>query len=197
MEKKADCRIGKSFPQELRQDHKMVIMDPYNVIGLGDPNYLAVELLIHLDIGIPVPSIVCSVLREIVKKRPYGPVAETIVIVLQIMLAYEHGMTALFFQSALDPASLRDHPFGSYAGPAEPDVLISFRQRTQTGCEPTNAGMESYSIFAFADGHRQPVGNDEYSFHGDSFVLQAILLLYHAIHICQPSNTPRMIEQQI
>src|SRR6266576_1882540 len=94
MEEEADGRLGPLHPQQMRQDHELVVMDPDLVVGPELRHQLLGEELVHLDIGIKVLTFVVGEGGEIVEKRPENGVGKTVVVIVVQVFINENGEDA-------------------------------------------------------------------------------------------------------
>jgi hypothetical protein len=53
VEKESDVGVGDRVPQQLRQEHQMVIVDPDEITGPNVPDDCVAELPVRLDICLP------------------------------------------------------------------------------------------------------------------------------------------------
>jgi hypothetical protein len=70
-------------------------MNPDKIIRFCNTDDFIRECFIHLDVRIPIPSVMHAVLSEIMEQRPDSSVTETIVVMFNIILPDEYGMAIL------------------------------------------------------------------------------------------------------
>jgi hypothetical protein len=84
MEKKTYFQAGYPFSKKLRKQHELIIVYPDTVTGAGYLCYLIAENLIHLLISLPEAGFVDRAPWEIVKERPDGLIAKSLIVVLHL-----------------------------------------------------------------------------------------------------------------
>ena len=91
MQEKADFKSGELFPQELREEHKLIIMDPDSVPRLDDFQSFFAKSLVDLFVNLPKTVFPYSAGGKVVKKRPDRFVAKAQIILLYLFPGEENG----------------------------------------------------------------------------------------------------------
>src|SRR5688572_23425577 len=79
MQEKSDGSIRNSCPQHCRQEHQVIIVNPDHITRFIYRHYLIAKDLIRFDVMIEVLILVTCVRRKVMKQRPDGVVAESII----------------------------------------------------------------------------------------------------------------------
>ena len=82
-------RVGPFLPQQVRQDHQLVVVYPYLVVGLEDGNDLLRKQLVHLQVGVEIRAFVFRQRRKIVEQRPEHRIGKAIVVLVIDLLVGE------------------------------------------------------------------------------------------------------------
>ncbi len=81
----ADLCIGQALPEHLGQEHQVIVVNPDDVAGLDHFHHGVAELLVHPLINVPCLRVVVHEVVEVVEERPEGVVAESVVVVLDVV----------------------------------------------------------------------------------------------------------------
>ena len=93
MQEEADAPARQGGAQQLRQEHKMVIMNPDGGVWLGQLGNSASKNLVDVTIFRPIFIRVYRVLREIMEERPEGGVLISLVVIGDLLGGEMHGNT--------------------------------------------------------------------------------------------------------
>ena len=77
MQKEPHGYVRRFLPQEFRQQHQVVVMDPDKVTRHHHLHHCVTEQPVHPEVLLPVLFLKLCVRREIVKQRPDRFVAES------------------------------------------------------------------------------------------------------------------------
>ena len=153
-----DLGIGKTFPEHLREEHQVVVVDPDGVVGPGHLHHGVAELLVHPLVNLPCLGVVLCIEVEVVEERPESIVAEPVVVVPDVVRGEEDRVALLLSEHLGDPVSLFILLLlDVHAGPADPEAFVGFVKRTDSGGKAADAPLEmEIAVFAgYAD--RKPV----------------------------------------
>jgi hypothetical protein len=98
MQKEAYGGIRHAFTQELGKEHQMIIIDPNDIILLGNRLDGVAKVPVNALIAFIVRLVVRDILREVMKQGPDGLIAETVIVVVYFGLR-EKDRLALEFRA--------------------------------------------------------------------------------------------------
>ncbi len=129
------------LPQMRSDQHQLVIVDPYEIIGSGICGDNCGEFLVDRLISLPLGQIKTTETEQVVKQRPDGRVGKAAIIALHFIFTERHRnqlITLLFFK-------LMQQAFQGgiriATGPADPDAVIFAHHRCQGGDQTACAGF--------------------------------------------------------
>ena len=165
VEKEADLRPRNQPPQEPRNEHQLVVVNPNQVarlVALGDGGG---ELLVHLTIGVPVVGVRRDEIELVVKERPENAVREAVVVALHFVGREVHRNRARLgeLRVHLGPRFGRD--LRHVARETDPQPARALMRPAQPRREPARARRDLGPTCIALHREGEPVGNDEKSLH--------------------------------
>jgi hypothetical protein len=96
MQKEAYGGIRHAFTEEPGKEHQMIIIDPNDIIRLGNRLNGVAKVPVNALIAFIVRLVVRDILREVMKQGPDGLIAETVIVVVYFGLRKENGLALEF-----------------------------------------------------------------------------------------------------
>ena len=162
VQEEADPDVGASRPEQARDEHQLVVVDPDEVAGLGALEDGRREPLVRIAIGMPGFAIEADEGRESVQERPDRVVAVTLIEGARDLgreIDRHEAVLLLPGPEQLVPA--RCVARWRIAGPADPQPLGPFHDRREGGNEAAAAQVRVPLGSGTARGQGQAIGDDE------------------------------------
>jgi hypothetical protein len=134
VQKESDGGLGDRLPQQLRQQHELVVVDPDQVAGTHPRRHGIAETMIGVDVGVPPFRVELEARGELVKERPERAVRVAVIEALHERPRQLHRDVAVLPLPSGEQLLLRGGwTFGDVAGPADPKAAGSAEHRLQRG----------------------------------------------------------------
>ena len=125
MQEEADLGFGEFPANQFGQKHKLVIVNPYLVLGVGDLNDRIAKRAVDLLVSLPELLLIDCVQGEIMEQWPNGLVGKALIVILDLLPGEMNGM-AVFFGQPLSHLGffVVGQFFTGNSGPANPQHLV-------------------------------------------------------------------------
>ncbi len=139
--KNASRASGRRLRNVLPYLHKLVVVDPDQVVGLRSLFYGVRELAIHSLVKLPIPGIEIAARLQIMEERPYDLVRKAFIEVALLLLRQEERRVLVGVIAARTFEDLADFRRVFSATRAHPNTAVRFEQRLQCAHQATTAGL--------------------------------------------------------
>ena len=162
MQEEADARLGGDVPDEARQQHQVIVVDPDRVARLEVLEHGVAKAAVRGHVGRPSFRVALEVRGEVVEQRPERLVGIALVETPGEGRGQVHGDVAVLLLPLLEQLLTPGVRIArTVTGPADPQAAALLQYGVDGAGQATGTGLGHPAVGAAANGERQTVRDDD------------------------------------